>query len=76
MAKAESDLAMVQRHVREGAAIVTRQRELLARLQVGGYRTEEAEALLYSFEDVQRLHVEHLARILLEQAGQDAGTTF
>ena len=63
MAEDESELAMVQRHVRQGAEIVTRQRELLARLQANGHQTEEAEALLHSFEDTQREHEEHLARL-------------
>lgn len=54
---------MVQRHVREGARRVAGQREMLTYLQKHGYRTELAETLLLSFEDVQTLHQEHLARL-------------
>ena len=63
MTEEESELAMVQRHVREGAEHVARQRELLARLQVDGQPTEEALALLTNFEDLQRQHEVHLARL-------------
>ena len=59
----ESELAMVQRHVRQGAEIITRQREVLSHLQARKQPTEEAEALLMSFEHIQRQHEEHLERI-------------
>ena len=63
MAEGETELAMVRRHIRQGVEIITRQREILERLRAYGRPTERSEALLLSFEDVQRMHEEHLARI-------------
>ena len=75
MGKEESKLAMVQRHVREGAEHIAHQRELVVRLQADGHLTKEAEALLRDFEGIQRQHEEHLARIVREQTGEGADTT-
>jgi hypothetical protein len=63
VAPPETELEMVQRHVRQGARCLAGQREMLTYLQKHGYRTELAETLLLSFEDVQVLHQEHLARL-------------
>lgn len=50
----ETELEMIRRHVREGAVHLTSQRALIARLKVSDLPTDEAEALLDSFEDTQR----------------------
>lgn len=59
----ETELEMTRRHVREGAEHVANQRALIARLQEQALPTEEAEALLITFEDLQSQHEAHLARI-------------
>jgi hypothetical protein len=63
MAPAETELEMVTRHIREGAEHVAKQRALIAELRANGHPTGEAEALLATFEDLQRQHEAHLARI-------------
>lgn len=52
----ETELDMLRRHVRDGAGQVANQRTLVARLKSDGLPAEEAEALLATFEDVQRQH--------------------
>jgi hypothetical protein len=66
MGAEETELEMVERHVREGVGIVARQRALVARLSASGLPTGEAERLLDNFEDVQRMHEDHLVRILAQ----------
>ena len=61
--KGETEIEMVQRHVREGGGHVQRQGELLARLQEQGAPTAMAVILLEQFEDIQRLHEAHLAKL-------------
>jgi hypothetical protein len=63
VAQGETELQMVQRHVREGEAHVRRQREIVT--EMSGRGAEEAIAidLLQQFLDVLRMHREHLARI-------------
>ncbi|RYB01311.1 hypothetical protein D3272_26820 [Lichenibacterium ramalinae] len=63
MSAEETELEMVQRHVRQGERTLANQRALIARLGTLGRPTEEAEILLASFEDAQRMHEDHLARI-------------
>jgi hypothetical protein len=63
----ETELEMVTRHVAEGARHIVKQRALIARLREAGLPTQEAEALLVAFEDSQRQHEDHLARIMSEQ---------
>jgi hypothetical protein len=63
MMSPETELEMVQRHVREGGRLVANQREMLAHIRKHGYRDDLAKTLLESFEDVQKLHEEHLARL-------------
>lgn len=62
MGAEETELAMVRRHVREGGMHVARQRALVDRLKGDGLPVEEAEALLATFEELQRQHEAHLAR--------------
>jgi ribosomal 50S subunit-associated protein YjgA (DUF615 family) len=59
----ETELEMVRRHIREGAGQLASQRFLIARMRMNGIPTEEAEALLATFEDSHRQHEAHLARI-------------
>ncbi len=70
MREGETELGMVRRHVEVGARHIAKQRALITRLRQRDLPTEEAEALLILFEDVQRQHEEHLARLeLLEREG-------
>jgi SOS response regulatory protein OraA/RecX len=59
----ETELEMVQRHVREGERHLTLQQEILTWLTDRGYSTDEAERLLTNMEDLQRMHCEHLTRL-------------
>jgi hypothetical protein len=59
----ESELEMVQRHVREGERHLVHQREMIAWHLEHGNLPEQSERLLANFEDMQRLHLEHLARL-------------
>ena len=63
MAEDETELEMVQRHVREGEAHVARQREIVVELRERGDPTEMALALLAEFEDLLHQHKAHLIRI-------------
>lgn len=60
----ETDIEMVTRHVREGEIQIANQRALIAEMAARGSSTTEAEDLLATFEDIQRLHREHLARLV------------
>jgi hypothetical protein len=59
----ETELGMVRRHVREGEGHLANQRALIARLRAAHLPIEEAEALLTNFEDLQKQHGAHLARV-------------
>ncbi|WP_459771796.1 hypothetical protein [Methylobacterium sp. CM6257] len=61
MSAGETKIEMLRRHVREGAEHVTKQRALVAQLRADGLPVEEAEALLATFEELQRQHETHLA---------------
>ena len=61
MRDSESELDMVRRHVREGAARIARQCELIAFLKTSGGSTEKAETILFTFENIQDQHLAHLA---------------
>ena len=63
MWRKETELEMVRRHVRQGAAGVTRQFQLMAKLRANGRPVEVAEQLLASFEESQWQHEAHLARL-------------
>lgn len=67
MSAEETELEMTRRHVREGAAHIAGQHALIARLRDRGLPTAEAEAVLATFEDIQRQHEDHLARALSKQ---------
>ena len=61
--KEESELEMVRRHVRQGVARAARQFQLVAELRADGRPTEAAERLLTNFEEIQRQHEAHFARL-------------
>ena len=63
MGRKEDELEMVRRHVRQGAAHVARQSQLVAELRADGRPTEIAEQLLAVFEESQQQHEAHLARL-------------
>lgn len=59
----ETELEMIRRHVRQGAAHVAQQRGIVARLRASGQPTEAALQLLATFEATQQQHKAHLARL-------------
>lgn len=59
----ETALQMVQRHVRQGEALILRQRKIVARIIDAGGDTRDAENFLVMLEDAQNLHIAHLERI-------------
>lgn len=59
----ETELEMVQRHVREGEIIVSRQRDLIASLTLRKLPINEAEKLLFNFEITLLAHHDHLYRL-------------
>ncbi|TNC08780.1 hypothetical protein FF100_28500 [Methylobacterium terricola] len=63
MREGETELDMVRRHVKNGAQRIAKQRDLITRLRRKSLPTDEAEALLATFENLQRQHQDHLARI-------------
>ena len=52
-------LAMADRHVASGNLVVTRQRQLIAKLEADSHDTTEALALLARFEDLLAQHLAH-----------------
>jgi len=67
----ESEIEMVQRHVREGERHAVRQREIVASLPPDTDLAKTAHQLLTLFEESLENHREHLARLLRE--GSEAG---
>lgn len=63
MREGETELDMVKRHVENGAQHIAKHRALITRLRQQDLPTDEAEALLATFEDLQREHQDHLIRI-------------
>ncbi|KAB0680083.1 hypothetical protein F6X38_09745 [Aureimonas leprariae] len=64
----EEHLEMAHRHVAEGQRLIAGQKERITELDRDGHDTAEARKLLLSFEDVQREHIAHQARIEQELA--------
>ena len=60
----EAELEMVRRHVAEGKQLVSQQKELVLALEAEGRDTRQAEDALEQFEGMQRLHEEHLERLV------------
>jgi hypothetical protein len=63
---AETELEMVERHVRQGERHVARQREILAELGRGGHSTAFARDLLVLFEWTQLQHRIHLDKLFCD----------
>jgi hypothetical protein len=64
MERNETKLQMAQRHVRQGAAAISRQRALADRLTAKGNRLAmSAKELLYLFEENQHIFEDDLARL-------------
>ena len=63
MEAGETELEMVQRHVRQGERHVSRQRELIADLTRRNLPTDQAEKVLFNFEITLLAHNDHLDRL-------------
>ncbi len=59
----ETETEMVHRHIRQGEGHLADQRAVIDRLTLTNLPTKEAEALLATFESVQRQHEAHLKRL-------------
>ncbi|WP_292322649.1 hypothetical protein [Mesorhizobium sp.] len=57
-------MEMAERHVREGAERIARQRALIDRLADRGLPIYDAVVMLQAFEAAQREHVAHFQRML------------
>ena len=60
----ETEIEMVQRHIRQGEGHVASQREIVASLPPDSPLAENARQLLTQFEETLESHHEHLARLL------------
>ncbi|TIV79731.1 MAG: hypothetical protein E5V93_09040 [Mesorhizobium sp.] len=64
MASSETQIQMLNRHIRTGARHISRQREIIDRLTELGAPPELAVELLDLFEVMQELHIAHRERLL------------
>lgn len=64
MASSETELEMLNRHIRMGARHISRQREIIDRLTELGAPAQQAIELLELFEVTQALHIAHRERLL------------
>jgi hypothetical protein len=55
----QEHLAQAERHVVEGERVIARQRDVVAQLERDGHDSTDAMLLLYQFEEIQYLHVDH-----------------
>lgn len=60
---AETELEMVERHIRQGQDRVSRQIEIIAELVLQKQSTHLAEDLLVNFEWIQQARQDHLDRM-------------
>jgi hypothetical protein len=60
-------IAMAERHVRDGNAILQRQRNLIERRRGAGYSTDSSEELLARFETSQAIFEDDLRRFRRQQ---------
>ena len=67
MQEHETELEMAVRHVVVGRALLKRQDRILVELRADGHPTAAAEQLRSTLAQTQRLHEEHLARVLGER---------
>ena len=63
MEAGETELEMVQRHVRQGERHVSRQIELIADLTRRNLPIDQAEKVLFNFEITLLAHNDHLDRL-------------
>ena len=66
MARFETEIEMVRRHISEGKRHIARQRELVAEMLLLRRPTELADITLANFEALQAQHETHLERLLRE----------
>jgi ribosomal 50S subunit-associated protein YjgA (DUF615 family) len=59
-------LQEAQRHVSEGAGRLERQKAIIEELTRDGHDVRQAETLLQAMENLQRMHIEHVALIRKE----------
>jgi hypothetical protein len=55
----QDHLAQAERHVVEGERVIARQRDVVAQLERDGHDSTDAMLLLYQFEEIQYLHLDH-----------------
>ena len=67
----ETEIEMVERHIRGGEGHVARQREIVASLPPDSDLAETARQLLTLLEESLKNHREHLVRLL--HSGSEAG---
>ena len=65
-------LAMANRHLASGNLVVSRQRQLIAKLEASGHDTRAALALLARFEDLLAQHLAHRDHLLDELKSAEA----
>jgi hypothetical protein len=65
----QEHLAQAEFQVVEGERVIARQRDVVAQLERDGHDSTDAMLLLYQFEEIQYLHVDH--RDQLRQAHLD-----
>ena len=63
MTTEETELEMVQRHVRQGERHVSRQIEIIADIKFCKQPTSSAENMLFSFDRSLRVHKSHLDQL-------------
>lgn len=63
MAVGETELEMVERHVRQGERHVTRQLDIIEEMMLRNQPTAVAESLLFNFEITLLAHHDHLYRL-------------
>lgn len=63
MEGAETELEMVERHIRTGERHVANQRKIVAFLRSHGHPTDQAEDLLFNLVELLELHRQHLSRL-------------
>ena len=64
MAVGETELQMVERHIRQGERHVSRKIEIIADMQRRGQPTRLAERLLFNFDNILRAQREHLSELI------------
>ena len=62
--RTETEIEMVERHIRVGETLLARQRNVIKNLSDKGLPTEMAYNLLQNFEEIQSEHRAHLERLL------------